>query len=285
MAEPIRNVPGGRKKTGDKDRDNPSDKFPSPKGAPLDSKNPKSKDPKPLPENNDDDVSDVSLETDKKTQLDNRKDPKNYAFSDQNWGRRILIISIIFIVILLAAFVVRPTIQGYSIYQQVAGSSLEKYANDITDIGRQLEVAQTNLSSYAVFNDKLLGQINTLTADLNQCVSEKESCLEAQKTFDQKIADKDSEIAGVQADVEDRINKGIQTQTESVNTRLEEVRIELQEKESQITDLQDAHEDFVKDVAKRVCCKAKVDNSQINYYNVIEDKLVCLEEGGTELNC
>ena len=59
-----------------------------------------------------------------------------------------------------------------------------------------------------------------------------------------------------------------------------------------MVNIQDENEELTSDfdalaqnTAKNICCKAKVDNSAINSYDVIDNNIVCLESGGKELSC
>ena len=56
-------------------------------------------------------------------------------------------------------------------------------------------------------------------------------------------------------------------------------------KNEEVLSIQESFDLFVKNTAKSVCCKEKVDNPNIDYYDVIGDKLVCLTEGNSKLNC
>ena len=38
-------------------------------------------------------------------------------------------------------------------------------------------------------------------------------------------------------------------------------------------------------IASNICCKAKLDNSRIGFYEVREHKVACNEESGTPLTC
>ena len=49
--------------------------------------------------------------------------------------------------------------------------------------------------------------------------------------------------------------------------------------------LQSDYDALVKNSARTICCKAKVDNPLINFYDVADDKIVCLQDGTNELVC
>lgn len=57
------------------------------------------------------------------------------------------------------------------------------------------------------------------------------------------------------------------------------------EKEAEIDELKIKYEVFVQNTANNICCKAKVDNPDIQYYKVENNKIVCLEEGELGISC
>jgi len=57
------------------------------------------------------------------------------------------------------------------------------------------------------------------------------------------------------------------------------------DKEKAVGEVQAKYDQLVKNTAKSICCKAKVDNPQINFYDVVDNKITCLEQGANQLSC
>ena len=191
----------------------------------------------------------------------------------------------VFVIILLAAFVVRPTIQGYSVYQQIADTGLEEYGKNIGEIAQRLTASETELEVSTLFNDELLNRVNQVADDIAICAAEKELCLQREKEFEQKIVDKETEVETSLAGMEDTIAEKVEKRTEELKESNRQCHEDLIDKEDELDDLDENFDDFAGNAARRICCKEKVDNSQINSYEVVENKLVCLEEGGNALSC
>jgi len=52
-----------------------------------------------------------------------------------------------------------------------------------------------------------------------------------------------------------------------------------------VEQLKESYNALAQNSANNICCKAKVDNPKINFYDVRDDRIVCLEEGGFALSC
>ena len=157
-----------------------------------------------------------------------------------------VIASIIFL-ILLILFAVKPSIIGYSVYQQIKDSnySVEEYGKNIKELESQLLIANTNRSSCSEFNKKLLDEF---------------------AKYSDKISKYKSELDALKVE----FNLSI---TEVVNLR------------EDINDLKLQYDTLAKNLANNLCCKARVDNPDIKYYKVEDNKIACVEEGALEISC
>ena len=169
-----------------------------------------------------------------------------------------VIITSIIVLILLILFAVKPSIIGYSVYQQVKDSnySIEEYGKNIKDLESKLLIADTNLSAYNEFNKRILSELEKYSNK----VSEYKSELDALKiNFTFSIAE-----------YEEIIN---------------DLNMDKEKKEEEINSLKFQYDLLAKNLANNLCCKAKVDNPDIKYYKVDNNKIVCLEEGTLEILC
>src|SRR3989344_4113307 len=158
-----------------------------------------------------------------------------------------VVITSIIVLILLVLFAVKPSIIGYSVYQQVKDSnySIEEYGKNIKELESQLLMANTNLSSFSEFNKKLLGEFTKYSDKISECKSN----LDALKVeFNLSIT-------------------------------------EVEKRKEEINDLKLQYDTLAKNLANNLCCKARVDNPNIKYYKVENNKIACVEEGILEISC
>ena len=158
-----------------------------------------------------------------------------------------VIIASIIVLILLILFAVKPSIIGYSVYQQVKDSnySIEEYGKNIKELESQLLIANTNLSSCSEFNKKLLDEFTKYSDKISECKSD----LDALKVeFNLSIT-------------------------------------EVEKRKEEISDLKLQYDLLAKNLANNLCCKARVDNPDIKYYKVEDNKIACVEEGILEISC
>lgn len=165
---------------------------------------------------------------------------------------------VIDIVLLLAILIARPVIVGYTVYTQIRelNQSLEIYTQNIGDLRSEMMMATSNLSSCYSMNQQLLS----------------------------KLQETNSRILEYQTNISS-IQREISSLEESSNEEKEELQKELDDKIAELSDLKTDYNNLIKNTANNVCCKAKIDNPQIKYYEVKADKIACLEEGSLEISC
>ena len=197
------------------------------------------------------------------------------------------VIAVVISLLVLAIFVVRPAVLGYGVYQQAQSSNLtvQDYAQNMQDLSRNLELTKANLSSYSTFTGALLAQVEEKNDELTECkvqVGQLQSNVEeAQK----QVADKDAEIATVKSETQSTIDQEVAEKTATLEQDNVTCKDSLANKEKEVGEVQAKYDLLVKNAAKSICCKAKVDNPQINFYDVIDGKISCLEQGTNQLSC
>jgi len=176
---------------------------------------------------------------------------------EEKLKRNVIILSIVFVVMILAVFI-KPSITGYAVYQQVKESnySIEDYGEKIQDLKTKILVSDTNLSSYSAFNKELLTELEKYSDKFSECNSE----LNALKT----------NFSLLRADLDQK------------NEELDKLKNEKQE---EVDDLRLQYDALAENLANNLCCKAKVDNPDINSYKIENNKIICLEEGGLDISC
>ena len=202
-------------------------------------------------------------------------------------GSTWVLLILIAVGVLLAVFVIRPGIVGYGVYQQAESSNLsvQEYARNIQQLTRDLEVATTNLSSYSAFTGALLTQVNSVSDELTECKVENERSKNDIEEAQKLAVSKDEEISKLKSEMDQKINDQVTEKTAALEEDKNTCQNSLQSKEKEVGEVQANYDTLVKNMAKSVCCKAKVDNPKINFYDVSDHKIVCLEQGTNQLTC
>ncbi|MFH1849017.1 MAG: hypothetical protein ABH879_02415 [archaeon] len=177
--------------------------------------------------------------------------------------------AIIFLGLVLAVFVAKPAVTGYSVY-----SDLKKSNVTVEDVSRNLESLRSqvirrdvNLSACYHFSAEARGQ-------LDGCLHELKAEYTQSRLLNYSLASLRMECA--------------EKRLEMINSHLEEIS-ELEAEAEVLRDELDArdmdYDALVRNMAGNVCCKEKIDNQDIGYYEVRNARIVCLEEGDSELSC
>ncbi len=164
----------------------------------------------------------------------------------------LVILSILFIFLIF--FVIRPAIVGYTTYQKVkdSNSSIEDYGKDIQELESRLLVSDTKLTTYSEFNKDILNNLDIFLDKFSNCKNE--------------LSD-------------------LKTEFDLSKEEYEEFRKEYDNLEKEYKEFREEYDLLVKDFANNLCCKAKVDNFNIDSYKVEDNKIVCLEEGELKIEC
>ncbi len=179
-------------------------------------------------------------------------------------NRKIAIAFSVVIVVLLFVIILnlKPAIVGYSVYQklQTTNYSLEDYGENISSLKAEMKaLEQSGLKLKAELQSALkrLQQTKLVAVALNSSLIDMRDLREKEK---KEYELKYSEKVGY------------------LNTELNKLNQEYDE-------LNDDFESLIKSAAKSICCKQKVDNNEINSYDVKHNKIVCSENGEHELRC
>jgi hypothetical protein len=190
--------------------------------------------------------------------------------------KMVAVVAVVSVVLLISAFVVRPAVIGYSVYKQAENGnfSVTELGSNVEDLKFQLESTKANLSLYTEVYDQVWDEVRTTSSDLTKCLSEKESVNFKVETVRQQWKDDVEECE----DAEDE-------RVEELNRQIIAKDKEIADAKEDLLDLQKDFDKFVANLAKSVCCKAKVDNPSINSYEISRDRLLCLEDGENSLSC
>lgn len=202
-------------------------------------------------------------------------------------GNPTAIIAAVIGLMVLAIFVIRPAVLGYGVYQQAQSSNLsvQDYAQDMQQLSRDLDVTRANLSSYSTFTGALFAQVEEKNDELTECKVQLERIQADVEEAQKQVADKDAEIATVKSESQKTVDQQVVEKTAVLEQEKTACESSLADKEKAVGEVQAKYDQVVKNAAKSICCKAKVDNPQINFYNVVDSKITCLEQGSNQLNC
>jgi hypothetical protein len=185
-------------------------------------------------------------------------------------NKRVLAITAIgLLIVIIAIIVIRPVIIGYTTYfnQKESGISMNDYQGRLNSIQIELSKAKTNLSACIDFSDKVFVQLDSRMSEYSGCQDELHAAL-ANLSISKARFENEIESARRSVEVQDREAEKI-----------------LDEKEDELRELESKYSLLAKSSANNICCKAKVDNTNINYYTIENNKLVCLESGEKKLDC
>lgn len=151
------------------------------------------------------------------------------------------------LIIILFLFIANRGIMGQVVCQ--SSEDFKEAFNDCMEKSRNMEseflILSTNLSSYNSFNNRLIEKIE---------LSSREK-LELEK-----------------------ISKQDQETINSLNNDLDTKQIDYQ-------NLEEKYLALSRNTANNLCCKMKIDNPDINFYEIQNNKIICLEGGTKFLDC
>ncbi len=194
---------------------------------------------------------------------------------------------LVIIVLSMSYFVIRPAVLGYSVYQDLrnTNASVEQYGQSLTDLNKQLSIIQANASSYAAFTSELLNKINQISNDASQISAENaqlKTKLDANTQLsNQKIKELEEKIQ----QKEDEADQLEQEQAAAIQTLEAKQEQELRATRGQLTSMQQQYDSLTSQTARSICCKEKVDDSSINSYEIVNNRILCMDDGNRTLSC
>ncbi|MDP3989818.1 MAG: hypothetical protein Q8Q01_01285 [archaeon] len=190
---------------------------------------------------------------------------------------------IVIILLLFSLLVVRPGLIGYGIYQDVesSGYSLDEFAQNVQSLNMEVAAVKTNLSLHQEFLQMAQGEALTAREELTVCESDRKS-LEKEVVYCQESCKLKEDLL---ASTDSKITAAVEEQTKELSDAKDLCIDTLTKKDEDLASLQSQYNSLVSTMARSICCKQKVDNPEINSYDVIENKIVCLSSGSNSLSC
>ena len=173
--------------------------------------------------------------------------------------RKISVVAgITFLSIIVLVFLIRPAVTGYSVYNKIKGSNLdvENFETQFENMQRDLVITTTNLSSCQSFYTETLNELDSYLTKTIECES--------------KLATSEANL---------------NTQNSQYAQENEKLKVDLSEKESDLNELQSDYDALTQNSANNICCKQRIDDSNINSYTIENNKIVCTTGGEKSISC
>ncbi len=212
-----------------------------------------------------------------------------------NWSA---VIVLVVVLALFSVFIVRPSYLGYTVYQKLQKSNytLNEFGKNVEQLSSDLEKTKVNLTGISDINGQLRDENRQINGKLNKCEVEKAKTaaeleqaeadiVELQQAHRKELKEKEDEHTLREKNLQDahaQVLTELRRELETVNEACQQ---NLTSAQNEYAALQERYDFFVKNIARSVCCKEKVDNANIKFYKVVDDKLACLEDSGEALAC
>lgn len=191
----------------------------------------------------------------------------------------IAILSVLFIA-LLSVFIIRPSIIGYSVFQQTQklNSTVVDYSKSLDQLKTEISITNVNLSSCNSVNKKLFDEFKLSTDG-----------------FASQLQQSAATLAICNGDLA-ALNSNFSATTTKYSQDLANLQSQLRNQSQQMADLYvagqnatnvltDNYNQLAVSSARSICCKAKVDNQAINSYSTDNNKITCSDSASIPLTC
>ena len=190
-----------------------------------------------------------------------------------------IIIGAVIVAVFLITILARPSIIGLGVYEDNENITalLEEPVVTIESLQLKLESAKQSLALYKGLSEQYQQELKDNSGELTDALVEKATLEATQSNFEitiKLLEERLEEKTFLLAEKEATLSQSERDSQEEIDGLTGE-----------ITTLQDGYDSLVENSAKNICCKNRVDNPSINYYDVINNKIICLEDGEKLLSC
>ena len=179
-----------------------------------------------------------------------------------------LLIVVIFLIILLL-IMIKPALLGYRVSSQFKEIELEvaEFMKELELTKSNLIITQTNLDSCKSLNQYYLEELAEEKNISFQCGQEKN---ELQSKYRQLQTEYTFNISKIKSEFEQKKN---------------EIQINLTQYKTKYNELQSIYNEVVSNAAYNMCCKAKVDNKDIDSYIISNGIIICTVGEEKKITC
>ena len=192
---------------------------------------------------------------------DHKKDSK---IKEHGSNLKVLLTKSAIPVIVLIVLILVPNIIGFATYQKGSDEEVQtvNYAAEVETLEEELGILNTNMTTVSGINGELIDLVESSTEEYTTCVQDKSSL---QVNYD-----------NVYANYQSCLNE---------QESLSSVSDEVESLEEDLETLQEDYDSLAQSSANNICCKKKVDDSSIRYYNVAGNEVTCSSSSGESLSC
>ncbi len=179
----------------------------------------------------------------------------------------LLIITILLIVLII--ILAKPALLGYKISKQFedTGMSVAEFLKEMDLLKSELLVSKTNLESCKSLNEDVVKDLSNERNASFRCMQDKNIMESEYKSLIQQC---EFNLSRLQPDFEN--------QKKELDIRLEQEKVKFEEAKAD-------YEALLKNAARNICCKAKVDNKEIDSYIISNHMIICTSGEENKISC
>ncbi len=179
-----------------------------------------------------------------------------------------LLIVVIFLIIIIL-IMIKPTLLGYKLSTQFDEMEIEvsEFMKELELVKSNLIITETNLKTCKSLNQEYF---ENLAEEKNigfQCGQEKN---ELESKYRQLQTEYTFNISKIKSEFEQKKN---------------EIQINLTQYKTKYNELKTIHDEIVSNAAYNMCCKAKVDNKDIDSYIISNSIIICTVGEEKKITC
>jgi len=193
---------------------------------------------------------------------------KNKKIQPHHHHISMLLIVVIFLIILLL-IMIKPALLGYKVSSQFKEIELEvaEFMKELELTKSNLIITQTNLDSCKSLSKEYLENLAEEKNISFQCGQEKN---ELQSKYRQLQTEYTFNISKIKSEFEQKKN---------------EIQINLTQYKTKYNELQSIYNEVVSNAVYNICCKAKVDNKDIDSYIISNGIIICTVGEEKKITC
>ena len=195
--------------------------------------------------------------------------PKEKTLVKNKLNLPTILTGVIILLVIIVLVITKPAITGYVVADQFEETNMNvsEFLEEQELTKSELVITQTNLDTCKELNQDYLDDISEERSTSFQCDQEKN---ELQSKYNNLKSEYELEKQKIESDFK---QKEI------------EIEIENQQLETKYNDVKTLHDSLVTNIANNICCKAKVDNKNIDSYLISNSMIVCATGAENKITC
>jgi hypothetical protein len=175
----------------------------------------------------------------------------------------------IFLLIGTLAVLTRPALTGYVVAAQFEDNEMNvsDFLTEQETVKTDLTITKTNLDTCQGLNE---GYFEELVEEKNKNFE----CEQTKGDIQRKCSQFESDYNFKQSQLEQEYEQ-----------KKQELEMSSSQNEQKYNDLKTLSDGVINNAARNICCKAKVDNNNINSYIISNSMIVCTNDGENKITC